>query len=290
VAVLIDPPAWPAHGRLWSHLVSDVSLAELHGFARGLGVPARGFEGDHYDVPQERYQAVVAAGAQPVSGRDLLLRLQASGLRRPKRRGERVLASVPHEPSGLRLDVLSSVLPPPGAVSSVMLIAERPAEVSGRRPAQLLVLTGPDHGPVSDPGPGSGADPVAGGLRWPWVSVPPGAAAGAVAALLLRQLLGSGAARRAAPTQLGFLRYVPHPSGPASGFELVLHWTAPDGGTPAPAPVSSRRTQAVRGVPAARWMPAEEAVRGLPPVLSVLLPGEWSGEDLDRSELWAPVR
>jgi Protein of unknown function (DUF4031) len=24
VAVLIDPPGWPAHGRLWSHLASDV--------------------------------------------------------------------------------------------------------------------------------------------------------------------------------------------------------------------------------------------------------------------------
>ncbi|MFE3408058.1 DUF4031 domain-containing protein, partial [Streptomyces mirabilis] len=29
MTVYIDPPAWPGHGRLWSHLVSDVSYDEL---------------------------------------------------------------------------------------------------------------------------------------------------------------------------------------------------------------------------------------------------------------------
>ena len=33
VTVLIDPPRWPAHGRVWSHLVSDESYDELHAFA-----------------------------------------------------------------------------------------------------------------------------------------------------------------------------------------------------------------------------------------------------------------
>jgi len=31
--ILVDEPRWPARGRLWSHLVSDVSYAELHAFA-----------------------------------------------------------------------------------------------------------------------------------------------------------------------------------------------------------------------------------------------------------------
>ena len=35
----------------------------------------------HYDVPVRRYDAVVTAGAQPVSGRELITRLRASGLR-----------------------------------------------------------------------------------------------------------------------------------------------------------------------------------------------------------------
>jgi hypothetical protein len=82
--ILIDPPTWPGHGRLWSHLVSDVSYEELHAFARALGVPVRAFERDHYDVPEERYAQAVAAGALPVGGKELVARLVGSGLRRRK--------------------------------------------------------------------------------------------------------------------------------------------------------------------------------------------------------------
>jgi hypothetical protein len=83
--ILIDPPSWPGHGRLWSHLVSDSSYEELHGFARALGVPERGFERDHYDVPERLYRAALDAGAQPVSSREVVARLTAAGLRRRKR-------------------------------------------------------------------------------------------------------------------------------------------------------------------------------------------------------------
>ncbi|MGW0654688.1 DUF4031 domain-containing protein, partial [Streptomyces umbrinus] len=31
------PEQSPGHGRMWSHLVSDVSYDELHDFARRLG-------------------------------------------------------------------------------------------------------------------------------------------------------------------------------------------------------------------------------------------------------------
>ena len=85
MAVLIDPPVWPAHHRLWSHLVSDSSLEELHAFAAACGIPRRGFDLDHYDVPEDRYDDLVAAGAVPVTGRELLRRLVASGLRVPGR-------------------------------------------------------------------------------------------------------------------------------------------------------------------------------------------------------------
>ncbi|MFC1441876.1 DUF4031 domain-containing protein [Streptacidiphilus sp. N1-10] len=83
--ILIDPPAVPGHGRMWSHLVSDSSLEELHEFARALGVPERGFERDHYDVPERLYAAAVAAGAEAVSSRELVRRLTEAGLRRRKR-------------------------------------------------------------------------------------------------------------------------------------------------------------------------------------------------------------
>ena len=84
--ILIDPPNAPGRGRLWSHVASDASFDELHAFARGVGIPERGFDRDHYDVPEEWYDAMVDAGAAPVSSRDLVKRLIASGLRRRKPR------------------------------------------------------------------------------------------------------------------------------------------------------------------------------------------------------------
>ena len=86
MTVYIDPPDWPGHGRMWSHLVSDVSYDELHTFADGLGVPRRAFERDLYDIPSHRYAEVVAAGAVQVSSREVVRLLTASGLRRPKGR------------------------------------------------------------------------------------------------------------------------------------------------------------------------------------------------------------
>lgn len=82
--ILLDPPVWPGHGRLWSHLVSDESYEELHAFAAELGLSRRGFDGDHYDLPASMHDDAVAAGATPVSGRELVARLNASGLRRRK--------------------------------------------------------------------------------------------------------------------------------------------------------------------------------------------------------------
>ena len=84
--MLIDPPNAAGHGRLWSHLASDASYDELHAFARRLGIPPRGFDRDHYDLPSERYDEAVAAGAVPVSSRELVARLVSAGLRRRKPR------------------------------------------------------------------------------------------------------------------------------------------------------------------------------------------------------------
>ncbi|MFF7448283.1 MULTISPECIES: DUF4031 domain-containing protein [unclassified Streptomyces] len=89
MTVYIDPPAWPGHGRMWSHLVSDLSYDELHAFAERLGVPRRAFERDHYDIPSHRYADVVAAGAVEVSSRDVVRLLTESGLRVPKGRTQR---------------------------------------------------------------------------------------------------------------------------------------------------------------------------------------------------------
>jgi hypothetical protein len=84
VTVYIDPPTWPGHGQMWSHLVSDVSYEELHVFAASIGCPPRAFERDHYDVPSHRYGDAVAAGAVQVSSREVVELLTNAGLRRRK--------------------------------------------------------------------------------------------------------------------------------------------------------------------------------------------------------------
>ncbi|WP_460834989.1 DUF4031 domain-containing protein [Nocardioides hungaricus] len=88
MTILIDPPNAPGHGRLWSHLASDASYDELHAFAATVGIPPRGFDRDHYDVPTEWYDEVVAAGALPVTSRELVARLRAAGLRRRRRKSD----------------------------------------------------------------------------------------------------------------------------------------------------------------------------------------------------------
>jgi Protein of unknown function (DUF4031) len=82
--IYVDLPRWPAHGRLWSHLVSDVSYTELHVFAELLGAPRRGFERDHYDIPAARVPWAIWLGARLVESREISARLRAAGLRRPK--------------------------------------------------------------------------------------------------------------------------------------------------------------------------------------------------------------
>jgi len=84
MVLMIDPPAVPSRGRMWSHLASDESFEELHAFARELGIPERGFDRDHYDVPAEWYDQVVALGVEAVSSRELVVRLVKAGLRRRK--------------------------------------------------------------------------------------------------------------------------------------------------------------------------------------------------------------
>jgi 8-oxo-dGTP pyrophosphatase MutT (NUDIX family) len=125
----IDPPVWPAHGRRFGHLVSDTCYAELHELAARAGLPRRAFDGDHYDVPEERWESAVAAGAQPTSGLDLVRRLNASGLRLRKRKGDRGVArhlDVPVLGSRSDIDLVQSPRPvdPPQAFAAMVFIRD----------------------------------------------------------------------------------------------------------------------------------------------------------------------
>ena len=81
VTCLVDECRWPWRGRRWCHLVSDTNLDELHALAARLDVPRRAFQGDHYDLDEERRQQAIDLGAVPVTSRELLVRLRAAGLR-----------------------------------------------------------------------------------------------------------------------------------------------------------------------------------------------------------------
>ena len=225
VTIWIDPPAWPAHGRLWSHLVSDTSYDELHVFAAAQGIPARGFEGDHYDVPEERYAALVAAGATPVDGREVVRILQRSGLRIQKRRHERVVRAVPDAP-----------WLPPGSRADV--IASRQDEAPANTVVvRLTLLRGPDLLAVerADGGWDLPSRPVAGD--------PPSEVVGELARGL------TGGSGRITPTLIGYVRNtVPSPT--------------PDYPWPAPKACFAVYTDTVasaEGVPTGRWLAPAEA-------------------------------
>ena len=47
-------------------------------------MPRRGFERDHYDIPEHLHPLAIEAGAELVTSRELVARLTAAGLRRPK--------------------------------------------------------------------------------------------------------------------------------------------------------------------------------------------------------------
>jgi hypothetical protein len=89
MAVLVDPlREYPDAGLRWTHwchMVSDVDFAELHAFAARLGIPRRGFQGDHYDLPHHVRERALALGAVEVGTGELVLRMVG-------RRGDRARA------------------------------------------------------------------------------------------------------------------------------------------------------------------------------------------------------
>ena len=84
MSIYIDRPAWHWRGRLWSHLISDTSLDELHAFARDIPLRYLSFGIDHYDVPEELFDRCLEMGAEFADARDLIRHLRSSGLRRSR--------------------------------------------------------------------------------------------------------------------------------------------------------------------------------------------------------------
>lgn len=95
MAILIDSPRWAFRGRLWSHMISDTSIAELHEFARVNLIRYMSFGLDHYDIPESMLPAMVAAGAVEADSRELVQRLRRAQLRRPEGKDARTWRIAP---------------------------------------------------------------------------------------------------------------------------------------------------------------------------------------------------
>jgi hypothetical protein len=99
MAILIDHAIWPWRDWLWCHMISDTSVDELKTFATKLGIPERGFQGDHFDLPEHMREIALANGAIEVTSREILKALYASELRkRPNERNGRPVGVPIHQP------------------------------------------------------------------------------------------------------------------------------------------------------------------------------------------------
>ena len=80
-------------------MISDTSVEELREFADSLGIPERGFQGDHVDVPEHMRQIAIDRGAREVTSREILAALYAAGIRkRPSERNGRPETVPIHQP------------------------------------------------------------------------------------------------------------------------------------------------------------------------------------------------
>jgi hypothetical protein len=99
MAILIDTAIWPWRDWLWCHMISDTSVSELKEFAQKMGIPERGFQGDHFDLPEHMRTIAIQHGAREVSSREILQALYGAGLRqRPNERHGRPKNVPIHQP------------------------------------------------------------------------------------------------------------------------------------------------------------------------------------------------
>ena len=68
-----QPKMYPGKRKLYCHMISSVSLEELHDFAATIGVKPHFFHrGDHYDLREHEYVKALVYGAALVSTRDIV--------------------------------------------------------------------------------------------------------------------------------------------------------------------------------------------------------------------------
>lgn len=74
--ILIDNlQNYPNKRKQYAHMVSDVSLSELHQFAQKIGVDRHWFHKNHYDLRSPEHSRALNNGAIMVTTRELAKRM-----------------------------------------------------------------------------------------------------------------------------------------------------------------------------------------------------------------------
>lgn len=134
MALYIDRPAWEWRGRLWSHLISDTSIDELHGFARSIHLRYLSFGIDHYDVPDSMLDLAIDAGAELADSRELVRHLRHAGLRVRRGKDARTWRRTDLDnPTlhGHERDAIESAAARHGIGDDQLWVVERPATIVG---------------------------------------------------------------------------------------------------------------------------------------------------------------
>lgn len=177
MALWMDRPTWPAHDTLFSHLVSDggweatgraswqQAVAELSDAVSTVDLHAGWVDGDHADVPASHLEALVEAGAQIRSAREITAMLRATGQRLAKRKQERCLRRTVVD-EARRTDLVRSPQPVAGGEARGIVLdaggrlamVERggdlhlpPAPAGGRPVGRLEFAQRPSDEPGGDP-------------------------------------------------------------------------------------------------------------------------------------------
>jgi len=148
MAIFVDPPQWPWHGRLWCHLISDTSLDELHSFARSAGLRYLSFGFDHYDVPEELFAHVQELGAEVIDPREVVRKLRASGLRTVKGKSAKRWR---YAGGGLADIPVADAIGLAALMAAAVGVDARDVEVLARPSEIALVVNGPDQPGNVDP-------------------------------------------------------------------------------------------------------------------------------------------
>ncbi len=71
--IFVDKPRqWNNRRKLYSHMISDTSIKDLHEFAKVCGIKKHWFHKNHYDLREHEYLVAVDLGATVISTKEIV--------------------------------------------------------------------------------------------------------------------------------------------------------------------------------------------------------------------------